>query len=191
MKRVIGNLVLGIIALLIINSCQKPKVFSEIPKITFKEFRQFKTISGQDTSLDIVFSFEDGDGDLGYLENEFIRCNVPLNNLFMYYEVKQAGAFAPLNYFDHWLEFNDNCDTIVNDAFRQLHFESRMTYIQPTGSSKSIEGEVSYHLSNTFIPFLFPNDSVQTAIGRLRFYIVDRAGHKSNEVISNDLNLSR
>ena len=190
MKKLIGNLVLCLIILLCIASCVKPTNFSTTPNISFKEYHQYKNVAGKDTSLDIVTHFEDGDGDIGYLDNEFIKCNAPQNNLFIYYERKQGNNFAPVIFYDPWAELNDQCDTIALHDSLQLHFENRMTFIQPSGSNKSIEGDVTYHLSETFVKFLFPYQ-VNTAQGRFRIYMIDRAGHKSNEIITADLNINR
>ena len=190
MKNLFGILVLSILFVGCISSCVQPQNFSTTPAITFKEFHQFKNTAGKDTSLDIVTHFEDGDGDIGYLDNEFYKCNAPLNNLFIYYERKQGNSFAPVIFYDPWVELNDQCDTIAKHDSLQLHFENRMTYIQPSGSNKSIEGDVTYHLSATFVRFLFPFNA-NTAQGRFRIYMIDRAGNKSNEVISAEFNISK
>ena len=58
-----------IIVSLFIYSCSKPAKFSEIPKIAFKEFLQYRNASAKDTAVDFVFTFQDGDGDLGYADN--------------------------------------------------------------------------------------------------------------------------
>ena len=190
MKKLFNSLLICFVAAALFNSCQKPEKFSEIPKITFKEFLQYKNVAGKDTSIDFVFTFEDGDGDIGYSEEEFFKCgNIPLNNLFIFYEEKQFGAYVPKKFRvqDTIYETNKNCDTInillPSDSL-QLQFPSRMTYIQPSGSDKSIEGEVSYHLSQNNILFL----SNQV---RFKFYMIDRAGHQSNTEYSAELNINK
>ncbi len=185
MKKLFNSLLICFVAAALFNSCQKPEKFSEIPKITFKEFLQYKNVAGKDTSIDFVFTFEDGDGDIGYSENEFFKCGVPLNNLFIYYEEKKGSAYVPKLFLEHIYDVNDQCDTLgQRDDSLQLHFPSRMTYIQPSGSDKSIEGEVSYHLSQNNILFLSNQ-------GRFKFYIVDRAGHQSNTEYSAELNINK
>ncbi len=109
---------------------------------------------------------------------------MPLNNLFIFYEEKQGASFVPKLFFEpEIIDYNDNCDSIGwhSDSL-QLHFPSRMTYIQPSGSDKSIEGEVSYHFSQNTILFL-------SSKGRFKFYIVDRAEHQSNTEYSEELDI--
>ena len=185
MKKIIRNILVVFIAPFFIYSCKKPVKFSEIPNISFKEFIQHKSVAGKDTSVDFVFNFQDGDGDLGYADNEFFKCGVPLNNLFIYYEEKQGAAFVPKLFFEQVIDYNDNCDSVgVHYDSLQLHFPSRMTYIQPTGSDKSIEGKVAYHLSQNSLLFI-------SAKGRFRFYIVDRAEHQSNIEYSAELDINK
>lgn len=191
MKKSVKNQWFVLILILTLNGCSKTNKFSEIPNVTFKEFIQHRNVAGKDSAFDFIFTFQDGDGDLGYLENEFFKCGIPENNLFIYYELKQGNTFVPKLFLEHVYDTDANCDTIaIRDDSLQLDFPSRMTYIQPSGSDKSIEGIVSYAMSETNVRFLF-NESGATASGRFRFYILDRAGHKSNEEYTGVINLVR
>src|SRR5205809_4601525 len=114
MKRSAFGFPLVIIAILLIYSCSKRDKFPEIPKIKFKEFLQYKNAAAKDTAIDFVFTFEDGDGDLGYSDNEFIsKCGIPQSNLFIFYEEKIGSSYMPKKFFEtNRFEYNDNCDTI-------------------------------------------------------------------------------
>lgn len=183
MKKLPGLFVTCFMAAFLFNSCRKPEKFSEIPKITFKEFLQYKSVAGKDTAVDFVFKFQDGDGNIGYMKNEFF---CPANNLFIFYEEKQGAIYVPKKFFEPVIiDYNSNCDSIgVHADSVQLSFPSRMTYIQPAGSDKSIEGEVTYHFLQNNVLFL-------SSKGRFKFYIVDRAGNQSNTEYSAELAINK
>ncbi len=180
----ISVIVLGsLLMIFFFNSCRKTDKFSIIPNVSFREFIQYKNIAGKDTAIDFVINFQDGDGDLGYSENEYFKCGVPQNNLFIFYEEKIGNSYVPKKFLEKIYDIDQNCDTIgERDDSLQLSFSSRMTNIQPRGSDKSIEGTVSYNLSKNNILFLSPK-------GRVRFYIIDRAGHQSNIEYSAELSI--
>lgn len=46
-----------IIVFFFIYSCSKPEKFSDIPKIAFKEFLQYRNASAKDTAVDFVTLF--------------------------------------------------------------------------------------------------------------------------------------
>jgi hypothetical protein len=185
MKKATEIVLTSLLIIFIFSSCRKTDQFSIIPNVSFREFIQYKNIAGKDTAIDFIINFQDGDGDLGYSENEYFKCGVPLSNLFIYYEEKIGNTYVPKKFLEHIYDINDNCDTIgERDDSLQLSFSSRMTNIQPRGSDKSIEGTVSYNLSKNNILFLSPK-------GRFRFYIIDRAGHQSNIEYSAELSITK
>ncbi len=186
MKKLISNSSWVLILFFCFNSCVKPTHFSEIPKITFKEFHQYKNTAGKDSSLDVVISFQDGDGDIGYSDGEYKKCGVPQNNLFLYYEKKEGNSFIPFlisGALDLYPDRDDSCQVIAHDS-TQFHFDYRMPFVQPSGSNKSIDGEISVFMAQNIAAFLLPQ-------GRFRIFLEDRAGNKSNEILSTELDLAK
>jgi hypothetical protein len=112
----------------------------------------------QEDSLFVVFRFEDGDGDLGRNDQD------PENNIF----------------------FIDERTGTLDNTFG-------LPAIPEEGASNGVEGEISILLFSTCCIFpdgsdpctiseQYPMDTVQ-----YRIYIKDRAGHKSNEILTSPI----
>ena len=171
-----------LLAIVIINACKKDNSFSNVPSIEFKEIQQYK-FAGKDSFFDFIFTFKDGDGDIGYSQGEFLDCGQTLPNLFLAYEERKGAVFAPKLFWQGDTVRNANCEAIgVNYDSIPLVFKQRMAFIQPTGSDKSIEGEVNYRVVKSQF-------FVMSLQGRFKFYILDRAGNKSNIEYSSEINL--
>lgn len=175
----------GVIILLVavlFSSCSDDETFDTVPVIKFERFVHYYNSAGKDTSIDFVFSLTDGDGDIGFRENEIdLSCGADNFNLYVNYEEKIGAAYKPKKLWTEVTEITTDCDTLVYFDSVQIAFNQRMQYIEPAGNSKGIEAEVTYRLDYTSALVLLSNN------GRFEFYIRDRAGNKSNKVYSEDL----
>jgi hypothetical protein len=176
------NLALLGLLMVLLQSCKEDEKFSTIPEITFERFELYKNAAGQDTTVDFVFSLTDGDGDIGYRDNEIDNsCGADNFNLYMFYEEKNGSSYRPKKLWLQVTEITPACDTLVYFDSVQIVFNQRMQYIEPAGNSKGIEAEVRYRMDYTSALILLSN------IGRFDFYIRDRANNKSNRIYSGDL----
>lgn len=112
----------------------------------------------QEDSLTISFRFEDGDGDIGRTDQE------PENNIFFIDE--RTGT----------LDNTFGIPTIPED-----------------GAGNGVEGEVRILLFSTCCIYqdgsdpCMPNDQFPLDTVQYRIYIKDRAGHKSNEILTSPI----
>lgn len=179
MKKLVP-IVLVLVAVL--NSCKKDTEFNTVPEIKFERFDLYKNASGQDTTVDFIFSLTDGDGDIGFNDNEIDKsCGADNFNLYILYEEKRDTAYRPKKLWQQVTEITTSCDTLVYFDSVQIAFNQRMQYIEPAGNSKGIEAEVRYRMDYTSALILL------SKTGRFDFYIRDRANHKSNRIYSEDL----
>ena len=143
--------------------CVDAPNFSDTPEIAFLSMSKDTIDQGvfQEDSLTVFFSFQDGDGDLG-LDNQASE-----NNVF----------------------FIDTRTDVIDNTFR-------IPFIPSEGSSNGIEGIVKIALFSNCCIFpeggpdpcqpsaTYPYDEVQ-----YRIYITDRAGNKSNEILTDPITL--
>jgi hypothetical protein len=142
-------LILSVIAF-ILSNCEDIEFFSEIPEVSFKEFRY------ADTTL--VFEFIDGDGNMGLTQIDttgpFHADSAYNKNLFITYFSYENEEFTEI-------EFK------IEPHFR---FEQIPT---PEGNNKTVKGEMEIQMKDNF-----PIPSPDTFM--IKFYIVDRDLHESN-----------
>lgn len=147
------------------NSCRKESSFSEIPALVFKEYKIF----GND-SLHLIFSFTDGDGDLGITEGDtfppFNPAAFSYNNLFLYYQ--SMNADSTFNYF---------IQSLPNNQTDSLKWRFRYRNITPTGQRKVLEGDITATLKSPFRITIHENY-------RYEIFMFDRALRKSNIIYS-------
>lgn len=179
--------ILGLFSLaVLVASCGKDESFSPIPEIKFESFVNYVGTTGKDTAVDFIFTIKDGDGDIGFADNEFDNsCGADNANLYLAYEVKDGAAFRKKKLWLQVVEVTTACDTLTYFDSVQVKFNQRMQYIEPAGNSKSIEARVTYRMDYTSALILLDN------IGRFEFYIRDRANNKSNVIYSNELILNK
>jgi len=159
MKKIIS---LGIIVTIFLCGCRPPVIYSDIPEIKFVLFKELNELEGF-----LVFTFQDGDGDIGLDEAEtyppFNLGSIYYHNLFCDYYEKQNGVFVKVDY-------------IETDTGRfPFNFNARIPRLSYL-PEESISGEISYTISPYFYDIFSPyNDTIQ-----LKFYIVDRKLNHSN-----------
>ena len=174
------------VIILLIGSCKKDQQLSTTPEITFDNFITYSDAAGVDTAVDFIFKIKDGDGDIGFLDNEFnTACGADNSNLYIAYEEKNGAGYRPKKIWTQVTDITTNCDTTIYFDSVQVKFNQRMQYIEPPGNSKSIEATVTYRMDYLSALILLSTQ------GRFQFYIRDRANHISNTAVSSDLLLSK
>lgn len=130
--------------------CKPDPVFPAVPALTFKEFRQ---PAGTD-SLVLVFSFTDGDGDIGVAPSD-----PDPNMVLAVYAPDGSGAFHVL----------DNPITVEVDS---LLYTYRIPHL--TAGQKGLEGDI--YLTFEHKSFL-PRDTLQ-----FNTSLLDQSQNRSNYV---------
>lgn len=165
-------------------ACRKEEEQSPIPRVEFQSFIKYSDTAGRDTAVDFVFTLVDGDGDIGFRENEFnTACGADNSNLYLAYEEKSGTTYRPRKIWLEVVEVTPACDTLVYFDSVQVKFNQRMQYIEPASNRRSIEATVTYRMDYVSALILL------SKTGRFEFFIRDRANNKSNIAYSGDLEL--
>jgi hypothetical protein len=154
-------------------SCQKFEEYPIEPQIQFQKFTLLvdSIITGDTFELRtergiLSFSYTDGDGDLGLRSSDtlppFNKGSKYYYNIYVRYFEKQNGKFVEVT-----IDNNDGTTDTVN-------FHGRFPYLTPQGIHKAIRGTF-----NDTLPVLNPMSDYDTI--KFKFFIYDRALHKSNE----------
>jgi hypothetical protein len=153
----------SVLGLIPVTSCVKEKSFPPEPKIEFVSYTAYGT-----DSADCIISFKDGDGDIGLLEGDTTSAD---DYQLKYLYKGTDGQFHPF----------DKIDTTA--AMDTLFYSYRVPDITPDGQYKALEGQIKAKLRSS--PVYFPGHQVVKFEIRLR----DRAGHLSNIVSTNEINV--
>jgi hypothetical protein len=150
----------AILAALVLSTCEPIERVSDVPEIQFKSFALYDkdTLTFQIKVGEMVFSFIDGDADFGVIQNS----NDTLN-LFLTPFKKVNMAYEPLNV----------------DTFGRKYAVMNDEALVRIGQNKTVKGEIKLQIYYFVIP---PFDTI-----RYDFYILDRAGHKSNVASTSDI----
>ncbi len=150
-------------ATLLLAGCPTPSVLPDIPRVEYKSFILTEKPNDLVPNLltgELVFDFEDGDGDIGF----------------------EAGYFAPPDTstqpdstkYNLFLTLHEK----VDGKYRRIdtsELESKPFYRIPPldreGQNKTLKGEIKVDIEY----FTIPCDTL-----RYSFYIMDRALHRSN-----------
>jgi hypothetical protein len=136
-----------------LGGCIKKDKFSKVPEIKFKEFILYQDLTG-----DLTFTFTDGDGDIGFNQEDtldpFHRGGEHYYNFFMEYYVKVDNEFVKL-------------DPLIPYFYR-------LPYLKPEGKNKTLQGTITVRDITPF-PVTLPYDTVKFV-----FYMEDRSFNKSN-----------
>lgn len=162
---------LAVLILAIIAACEKIPTVSPIPKIHFKSLTAGlypDTALGNSLlpSAKLVFSFIDGDADIGVYSQTAQDTTLPDSvtyNIFLipYYKVDTTYYLVPLD------------TTLPPPDYRILDVPK----LDRTGQNKTIKGDITITIVD--LPVY---DTI-----RYKFYIRDRAGHKSNVETTTDI----
>jgi len=156
MKRTILSIISLAFILFGMSSCLKVEVLPDEPSIMYKSFNFYPD------SAVLVFSFQDGDGDVGLNEEDTLApFNVEGENYFnlycYYYELQNS----------EWIFYNNIATP----------FYYRVPRVTPTGQNPTLKGEMSV----TFTP---PYYLLNTGFDTCRFEVVlvDRSLNRSNRI---------
>jgi len=140
-------------------SCLKREEYPIEPHIEFVNFIKYVNDAGIEDKGVLIFSFTDGDGDIG------------LNAADTLPPFHQGGDF----YYNLYIFYKEMQNGVLTSISLPQPFHTRLPVITPSGRNKAIKGEMEikldiYNPLTTFDTICFD------------FYIVDRALHVSNTV---------
>jgi hypothetical protein len=170
---------LFLLFVLFLSTCKKKEIYPSIPYLEFKEALFFPANDGTDSIMKLVFTFKDGDGDIGLDQtdtfppfqadwNKYKKATNPF-----YYNLHVNYFELVDNQFQHVVKILDpDATPPVYDTLRNLY---RIENITPEGRHKAIRGDIEVSI----FPSPYP-DAKDTV--RYKFFIYDRALNKSNEV---------
>jgi hypothetical protein len=155
--------------------CKKSEIYPIVPSLEFKSyyFTQDEKVR-TDTLLGIIFTYRDGDGDIGLNTEDTLapfnsilgenntELNIYYNNLHIDYLTWQNGKFEPV---------------IMENRTDTLRYFARLQNITPLGKHKAIRGDINWKI------FLPQYVGISRTI-KLRIKIYDRALHQSNIIES-------
>ena len=150
MKKII---ILIVIVIALFCACRKPVIYSDIPEIKLISFEKYQDEVIQNGAL-LVFSFQDGDGDIGLDGNE-----TPSYNFFCDYYEKRNGVFEKVDSIER-----------QDGTMEPFSLNARIPRLSKL-PEESINGEISLKMFLKKSPY----DTIQ-----LKFYIMDRKLNKSN-----------
>jgi hypothetical protein len=155
--------------ILLLFSCKKPPNYDKTPKIAFKsiELKRVFIEANQafKDSVSIVLRFEDGDGDLGWENNEFLDANNQTKKNFIVKTFKKTNGV--------YNEVSDNGFAGLSGRFPTLTDRNELG---------PIDGELRHY-------FLLDLDSPFKKGDTLVFdiYVLDRAFRQSNTIRTNEI----
>ena len=163
-------LILSLLVAVAVISCKRIDEYPPEPTITYLEFE--KILNEFDSVYDrgiLKFEFTDGDGDLGLAKGDTFPPFNPgskyyYNLIIDYFEVRN-GVETPV-----YLTFFN----AVTQQFDTVYLSARIPLLTPRGSNRSISGEIH----DTIFIYNY-NSEFDTLF--LKFHIIDRALHESNE----------
>ncbi len=165
--KITGFLVTGMFFLIAFFSCQKIVKVSPVPEIDFKSFKvsdATDTLGNPIKLGELVFSFIDGDADIG-VEQSVQPGDTNYYNLFLIPYKKIDGEYIKIDVDPNLPPLN----------YRIAH-DPRMDRV---GQDKTLKGEITLDIQYQSIP---PYDTI-----KYDFYIVDRAMNKSNIASTRDI----
>ena len=152
-------------------ACEKIQTVSPVPAIDFKEFT---LVDVSDTSEflnfegELVFSFVDGDGDIGLYPYDLLNeDSTDKYNFFLlpYRKVDTQYIEIDLDEYE------------VPPFYRILHNEK----MDRVGQNKTLKGDISLKIQ-------YPEEKpYESNTIKYEFYIIDRAGNQSNTETTTDI----
>ena len=158
----------ALLAVLLV-SCLKREEFPPNPLIEYSEFVKYGT-----DSANFVFTFTDGDGDIGLDEGDTTGSFAPgqpyyYNFVMTYYYKDASGNFVPYD-----------ANPATPGVMDTLMYRYRIPDITPEGQNKVLDGEMR-------IKLLAPYYGLGHQVYKYDAYIYDRSLQKSNVIITPEL----
>jgi hypothetical protein len=150
-----GKITLIAVLLFLFAGCLKIDDLPPEPTIEFVSFEQFND------SASLVFSFKDGDGDIGLSDGD------------------TTGAYAPGETFHHnlFIDYFELQNGVWEEVTLLLPYRYRIPVITPTGQNKLLDGEIAVALAPFPTIFNGQYDTVKYSV-----QLADRALNVSNVV---------
>lgn len=154
---------------IVLFACKKPVQYPDTPSIKYESFEIIDSIDLLDQKMKygiLVFSFIDGDGDLGLESDDTLP---PFDTSSVYYN----NLFITMRQYK-------------NDSLQEVNLETPLYYrIRPrfesSGQNKTLKGKIRVKFEyNNF--FLSKYDTI-----KYYFYILDRSHNQSNTAESNTI----
>ena len=140
----------------LVNACYEIKEYPPEPEIEYKSFSVSDTIDALDNPVlsgTLRLHFVDGDGDIGHEESMDTTSEDTNKNLFIDLLKKEEGSYQEVEL--------------------AVPYEYRIPYFETTANNPTLEGDIIVSAINFNAPY--EGDTI-----KLRFYLIDRAGNKSN-----------
>ncbi len=158
---------------MLLASCKTESVsYSTTPVISLKSLTTLKSISGNDSLIEIIINYEDGDGNIGLSETDtappFNYGGMFYHNLPIKYMVKNNGVFEEVKNPDN------------QELYGNQH--ERIPHLTAENASKAISGTIKVTLTTN--PFDIYPDEVQFEIK-----LIDRELNISNSITTQSLQL--
>jgi len=162
MKSLLAIIPVILVSAMLYTSCEAFEQVSEVPEIHFMRYTPYlaDTLDLIINAGELVFSFQDGNADFGL---DTINNPEDTVNFFLNPYQKINGVY-------------DSIDADVYGRKYAIHNQERLGR---TGQNKTIKGEIKLQIYYLLSP---PYDTI-----RYDFYIVDRAGNKSNVESTTDI----
>jgi hypothetical protein len=119
----------------ILTGCQKEDSYPVTPEIEFKSLLKHESASGQD-SLELIFSFTDGDGDLGTPSSDLEHRDIYVK----IYELRNGVFIEPV---------------------LPAPLEYKLPYLEPRGNNNSLKGDIRLNVDYNII---YPNDTIRYSL---------------------------
>ncbi len=165
LKQIINIFLTLFILIFFFSSCQKKEVYPIIPEIELKDFIVKQNTDTLDSCIVFHISFKDGDGDIGFPDNDTAN-----KSIHVYYYKKINGVFK--------------LKVKPEDLF---NFDVKIPMILPTGVKRAIKGDIEYSIDTYLdLPIVSKYDTVYFA-----FTLVDRVLNISNMIETPQIVLKR
>lgn len=155
---------LSILIALFLSACLDPPSYPDEPFIEFMSLSR-DTIGEISDTIQVQFSFQDGDGDLGFEDFDTIGCGV----------CDTACYFA-----------EPAASIIVLDDRTMCVKPFNLTFIPPKGSIDDITGDITLQIGGVFCipPSGVIGDTIPNGIDTVSYiiYLKDRSGNLSNKI---------
>ena len=168
-RRILYKLAIVVFAGAVISSCIKKPKYPTQPVITYKDFLRYGASSNPD-SVELVVSFTDNEGDIGFGQEDIDNSSLKLGNFFMTYFYDSAGIWAAHDYTQPPLP--------PFDTLKIYYWVPPV--LQEGDDSEPMKGLIYVKLKKLISPNnipIFPDKKIKFVVN-----MYDKAMHKSNTI---------
>lgn len=160
--------------MMIFLACSKEEPSEVVPSIQYLGYEKFQNGLGKDSLIVVRFSFEDGDGDLGYGEGDTLP-PFQINDPYFY------------NLHADFYGISGGNKVYYIDAFSgdTIRYNQRLNSLTPEGKFKGISGVMELRVDFTLL-LLSGHDPEKV---QLELWLNDRALHESGRILTPEIDL--